>query len=458
MAGGLPHIARARSDSEDRLFEAEEPIAGLQLRCGGDIPGVIAPPALLELVRKSRTYGIRLAGSIEVQDQEEQVIAFVEVSPDPSGDGCRIALAHWHSAPLPPEDLAAASERRSDIDNHLAELSARLDAKQRVLAVSARTAEMEPLAAAMAEGAGRRWSEFVELVGDHADRSQHWRLLDGAPIRIENSARDWRVRLVPLGVGEAGSQGFDMHLVAEQPPRALRPAASALRKDEFEAASLGREIAPVLRQPISRIIANAETIRTQLAGPLADEYSNYAADIAQAGEHLLSLLDDLADLEVIEDENFTTAPDEIDLADVARRAGGILALRAKERGIELLLPGERSSLPAIAEFRRALQILLNLIGNAIRYTPQGTRVKIDLRKRGDWAFLSVADDGEGIAPEHQKLVFEKFERLGRQGQGGTGLGLYISRRLARAMGGDLTLESQPGEGARFTLKLPLKRN
>lgn len=458
MAGGLPHIARARSDSEDRLFEAEEPIAGLQLRCGGDIPGVIAPPALLELVRKSRTYGIRLAGSIEVQDQEEQVIAFVEVSPDPSGDGCRIALAHWHSAPLPPEDLAAASERRSDIDSQLAELSARLDAKQRVLAVSAHTAELEPLAAAMAKGAGRRWNEFVEPVGDHADRSQHWRLLDGARVRIENSARDWRVRLVPLGVGEAGSQGFDMHLVAEQPPRALRPAASALRKDEFEAASLGREIAPVLRQPISRIIANAETIRTQLAGPLADEYSNYAADIAQAGEHLLSLLDDLADLEVIEDENFTTAPDEIDLADVARRAGGILALRAKERGIELLLPGERSSLPAIAEFRRALQILLNLIGNAIRYTPQGTRVKIDLRKRGDWAFLSVADDGEGIAPEHQKLVFEKFERLGRQGQGGTGLGLYISRRLARAMGGDLTLESQPGEGARFTLKLPLNRN
>jgi len=458
MAAGLPRIARARSDGGGRLLEAEEPLAGLQLRCGGDIPGVIAPPALLELVRKSRTYGLRLASSIEVQDQEEQVIAFIEVSPHPSGEGCNIALAHWHSAPLPPEDLAAASERRSDIDSQLAELSARLDGEQRVLAVSARSAELEPLAATMAQGAGRRWNELVELVGDHAGRSKHWRLLDGAPVRIENSARDWRVRLVPLGLGEAGSHGFDMHLVAEQPARRLPPAASALRKDEFEAASLGREIAPVLRQPISRIIANAETIRTQLAGPLAEEYSNYAADIAQAGEHLLSLLEDLADLEVIEDEEFTTAPDEIDLADVARRAGGILGLRAKERGVELLLPGERSSLPAIAEFRRALQILLNLIGNAIRYTPAGTRVKIDLRKRGDWALLSVADDGDGIAAEHQKLVFEKFERLGRQGQGGTGLGLYISRRLARAMGGDLTLESKPGEGARFTLRLPLNPN
>lgn len=452
----MPYIAHARSDGQDRLISADEPLAGLQLRCGGDLPGIIAPPALLELVRKSRCYGLRLVRAIEVQDQDEQVIAFVEISPDPSGEGCRIALAHWHSAPLPAEDLATASERRADIDSQLAELSARLDPDQSVLAVSsARTAELEPLATAMAQGTGRRWSEFVELVGDHAGRSHHWRLLDGAPVRIEGSPRDWRVRLVPLGLGEAGSHGFEMHLIAEQPPRGIRPAASALRKDEFEAASLGREIAPVLRQPISRIVANAETIRSQLAGPLADEYSNYAADIAQAGEHLLSLLDDLADLEVIEDEKFSTAPDKIDLADVARRAGGILALRAKERGVQLLLPGARSSLPAIAEFRRVLQILLNLIGNAIRYTPSGTRVKIDLRKQGDWAQLSVADDGEGIAPEHQQRAFDKFERLGRQGQGGTGLGLYISRRLARAMGGDLTLESTPGEGARFTLRLPL---
>ena len=96
----------------------------------------------------------------------------------------------------------------------------------------------------------------------------------------------------------------------------------------------------MLRQPIARIIANAETIRTRLAGPLADEYSNYAADIAAAGQHLLALIEDLADLEVVEADDFATAPDRIDLADVARRAVGILGVRARERGIDLVAPPE----------------------------------------------------------------------------------------------------------------------
>jgi signal transduction histidine kinase len=210
----------------------------------------------------------------------------------------------------------------------------------------------------------------------------------------------------------------------------------------------------VLRQPIARIIANAETIRSRLAGPLADEYSNYAADIAAAGQHLLALIDDLADLEVVEADDFTTAADRIDLGDVVRRAAGILGVRAQERGIAIDTPGASDVLLAIGEFRRVLQILLNLIGNAINYSPEGSRVSVTLEREGDRALVHVTDQGEGLAPGQQAAVFEKFERLGRSGDGGSGLGLYISRRLARAMDGDLSVTSNPGEGARFTLALP----
>jgi signal transduction histidine kinase len=217
---------------------------------------------------------------------------------------------------------------------------------------------------------------------------------------------------------------------------------------------VGRDIAPVLRQPISRIIANAETIRTRLAGPLADEYSDYASDIAAAGQHLLALLDDLSDLEVVEAEDFSTAPDHIDLADVARRAAGILGVRARERGIVLDPPRVDEALPAVAEFRRVLQILLNLIGNAVRYSPANSQVWIRLEERVGKACVVVADQGQGMSEEEQQRIFEKFERLGRSGDGGSGLGLYISRRLARAMGGELSVESAPGKGARFTLELP----
>ena len=223
-------------------------------------------------------------------------------------------------------------------------------------------------------------------------------------------------------------------------------------------AAIGRDIAPVLRQPIARIIANAETIRTRLAGPLADKYSDYAADIATAGQHLLALIDDLADLEVVEAEQFTTAPDAIDLADVARQAVGILGVRAHERGIAIDAPRHDESLPAIGEFRRVLQVLLNLIGNAIRYSPEGSQIWVRLEGPSELgvktAQVTVADQGQGLSVEQQAKVFDKFERLGRGGDGGSGLGLYISRKLARAMDGELTVESAPGQGARFTLSLP----
>ena len=190
-----------------------------------------------------------------------------------------------------------------------------------------------------------------------------------------------------------------------------------------------------------------------MAGPLADEYSDYAADIAAAGQHLLSLVEDLADLEAVEAEDFSPASERIDLADAVRRAAGILGVRAQQRSIALDFEAPETAQLAAGEFRRVLQILLNLIGNALNYSPQGSSVRISLERSGDAARVIVADEGPGLTPAQQAVVFEKFERLGRSGDGGSGLGLYISRKLARAMNGDLTVDSAPGEGARFILTL-----
>ena len=109
---------------------------------------------------------------------------------------------------------------------------------------------------------------------------------------------------------------------------------------------------------------------------------------------------------------------------------------------------------ATAEFRRVLQILLNLVTNAIRYSPDGTSVTIAIAERGNISAVSVLDQGAGISDKDQEKVFAKFERLGRSGDGGSGLGLYISRRLARFMGGDLSIEPNQQNGAKFTLTLP----
>ena len=316
------------------------------------------------------------------------------------------------------------------------------------------SAELTGLAERLREGRGRRWTELVEVAGDARRHGLHWRLLDGAQIVVPGSSRTWKAVLLPLGRPEAAAAGFELLFVAHEPPDAAEPEKAS--KSLF-GATIGREIAPVLFQPMSRIIANADTIRTQLAGPLSEEYSKYAADIATAGEHLMALIDDLVDLEAVEADDFGTAIERIDLADLARRAAGISAAQSRERGIAIDVPADGESVPALGEHRRVLQILLNLLGNALRYSPSGSSVRLQVERAGDRARATVVDEGAGLTQEQQARMFDKFERLGRSDDGGSGLGLYISRRLARAMDGDLTVESAPGAGARFTLELPASR-
>lgn len=451
MAGANTQPVRAISDATDSLVSADRAIAALQLRCGGELPGTIAVPALLEVVRKARRYGLKLARTIQAQDGASAITAWVEVEPLPGeGQGCEILLRNWHATPLPPEDPAEAELRRTEFDRHFAEFTARLDAAQNVLAAEADAPDLVPLAAVMNAGFGRPWTDFVTMPTGNQHQPLHWRLLDGAEVAVPGSERSWRVSLFPqAGPGEEPA-GFELCLVSPDP----RPAASQTHRDSARHRMMGRDIAPVLRQPIARIIANAETIRSRLSGPLDEAYASYAADIAAAGQHLLALVEDLTDLEVVEADDFSTAPDRIDLADVARQAAGILGVRAREKGIVLDAPRPGESLPAIAEFRRVLQVLINLIANAIRYSPEGSQVWIRLEDGSGRAKVIVADQGPGLSEADQAQVFRKFERLGRSGDGGSGLGLYISRRLARAMGGDLTVESAPGQGARFILEVP----
>ena len=451
-------LARAKSDGADNLISADEPLAGLQLRCGGELPGMIAIPALLETVRKARSYGLKLARPIVANDGQDVITAWVEVEPlaTPEG-GCEIILRHWQAVPLAPEDLAEAASRRAAIDRTVAELSARLDAAQCLLAAESEAPDLMELIAAMHAGTGKPWTDFVQIEGGHHRQPLHWRLLDGAVVRVPGSSRSWRATLLPQEAPGSEPSGFELLLCADVPletaaPQELDRAESA--QPNNTPGLVGRDMAPVLRQPIARIIANAETIRTRLAGPLAEEYSRYAADIAAAGQHLLALVEDISDLEVVEAEDFSTAPDRIDLADVARRAAGILGVRAQERGITIDAPKIGESLPAIAEFRRVLQVLLNLVGNAIRYSPANSQVWIRLEGEGGRSRVIVADQGPGLSNDQQARVFEKFERLGRSDESGSGLGLYISRRLARAMGGELMVESAPGQGARFILEVP----
>ncbi|MBA4353244.1 MAG: sensor histidine kinase [Novosphingobium sp.] len=436
---------RARCDGADRLIEADETLAALQVRLGGSFPGTVAMPGLLALVRKARSAGVVLSSLLTVEDDGQPVSFRALAAPD--SDGTSIVITEWKlAADAWRAEEAGASEA---LLRQLAEAHVVLDAEQRVISGMVDSADLGDFGTALRQGFGRYWTDLVELRGSSHRQPLHWRLLDDAELGIAGSARSWRARLLPLRAG-----GFELLLVADTVIASSRaPIMASPESPDFKGL-LGRNLAPALRQPINRIVANAETIRTRLAGPLADQYASYAGDIAEAGRHLLGLVEDLADLETVEDEGFTPAPDRIDLADCARRAAGILGVRAQERSIVLVTPSPGEQAPAIGEFRRVLQILLNLIGNAIRYTPGHTAVTIEVGSEGQSAWLAVTDQGEGISEAQADKVFQKFERLGRSGDGGSGLGLYISRKLARAMGGELAVHSAGNGGARFVLSLP----
>jgi signal transduction histidine kinase len=447
-------LVRGHCDGHDRLVSADALLSALQMRCGGTIPGDIAIPALLDLVSKARRFGLKLARPLIAQDAEDTIRAWAEIEPGEDGN-CAIVLRHWQATPLALEDQSATLARHLQTERVAAELTARLDARQSVLAVESDAPDLAALAAAMRAGAGRPWTNFVTIPGDSHRQPLHWRLLDGAAIAVPGSARAWRVALLPTGAAGSAPTGFELLLNSDQP---ADPPMRETIETPADDRMLGRDLAPVLRRPIARIIANAETIRLRLAGPLGEDYASYAADIAVSGQHLLELIDDLADLEVIESPDFRAASDPIDLADVARRAAGILAMRAREKRIALAVPAADARVPARAEFRRVLQVLINLLTNAIRYSPEGSTVTVELGgelgNANGRACVVVRDEGPGLAAEQRERVFDKFERLGRTGDGGSGLGLYISRRLARAMGGDLWADGAPGGGARFVLEVP----
>ena len=461
---GFYSSVRAVTDDNDNLLEADEPLAQLQLRCGGILPGKISIPELFDVVNQSRSKGLRIARAFTAFDGNETVYGFLRVSPQQGEhtSGCELLIEDWRQENRAEIGEQELSDRLDKIDRVTAEMTVRLDQDLNILTANTVADDMIGCVEAMRSKPRAPWSQFITLTAAEYQTPLHWRLLDGAKAKVQGSLRPWRIRLMPLGGPRRDPEGFELLLLSNQPFEK-----SAERLDDKSNANtlLGSVLSRVLRQPIGRIVSNAETIRARLAGPLRTEYANYAGDIASAGSHLLALLDDLADLEDVESSNFSTSIETVDLTDVANRAASILSGKAKAKNIAVEVEGLNGSrdkpIIARAEFRRVLQILINILGNAINYSPEGSKVVVSVRSLngtendgGGQVMISVADQGDGLTAEQQARVFTKYERLGREGDGGSGLGLYISRRLARAMNGDLTVHSEPGEGATFTLALP----
>jgi signal transduction histidine kinase len=179
-------------------------------------------------------------------------------------------------------------------------------------------------------------------------------------------------------------------------------------------------------------------------------------DVLRAGEHLLSLINDVLDLAKIEAGKMELELSRVAIPEVLRSAVSMHSERASRGGIELALTTEPEEITVTADERRVRQVVFNLLSNAIKFTPEGGRVDISAGSEDGYVAIAVADTGPGIPAGELETIFEEFEQSGDgKNVEGTGLGLPLSRKLVELHGGRLWVESEVGRGSTFRFTLPV---
>jgi two-component system, NtrC family, sensor kinase len=284
---------------------------------------------------------------------------------------------------------------------------------------------------------------------------------EGAPIGVislqRNTVRpftDKQIELVSTFADQAVIAIENVRLFDEIQDKSKQLAEASERKSQF-LASMSHE----LRTPLNAIIGLTEMMVTNAARFGTEKALEPLRRVNAAGTHLLSLINEVLDLSKIEAGKLELNPEPVDLVRLIDEVIGTAGQLAEKNKNRLVIEAQESLGALNADSMRLKQILLNLLSNACKFTKEG-EVALRVRKVADgrdWIELAVADSGIGMTAEQQAKLFQEFtqaDSLTARRYGGTGLGLALSRKLARMMGGDVTVTSEPGKGSVFTVRLP----
>lgn len=243
--------------------------------------------------------------------------------------------------------------------------------------------------------------------------------------------------------------------VREEMEDRLRASEGATTAKDRALATLAHDI----RSPLGAIQGYCELLEEEIYGPVNDRQREALGRVRMSGRHLLSLLDNVMDMARITAGVVQVGAEPVALADVAREAVHML-IPAADAKLQTLQLGRATAATVTADHARVRQILVNLIGNAVKFTPADGAITVTTAVRtldgARWGEIRVADTGPGIAQAEQAAIFQPYYRSdGTASAPGVGLGLAISSALVEQMGGALKLESEPGAGAAFIIRLPL---
>jgi anti-sigma regulatory factor (Ser/Thr protein kinase)/PAS domain-containing protein len=432
-----PKPVLGRVDRDGRLVSADRELEQLQLEAGSRIGEMLALPQLAAIARVVQRLRIPVSRRLLAAGKEQDVDMWVRAVPDE--DEVALNIEQWNARPAGPPRLASIAA----VDHEkltATPFSWAVDEQLRLAAISQSFAEFLSIDPAEAVG-----QPLMKLFRFEEDDGGGMPLLVALASRSAFSGQRVAVRegghkLILSGEPALGLDGAFIGFEGSAVPQGEAPGST------FATPLVDSAIHKALRSPLDSIVRSAEAMIDRPDGPVRDEYSAYAADISAAARHLLSVIRSLGE------QAEAGGTQQVDLPELVSEAIALMGSAAREREIVVAVQPV-DSLLAHGESRSVIQILVNLVGNAVRYSAEQTAVTISYEKSNGSVMVHVADEGPGIERADQERIFEPFQQ-GKSRSGGSGLGLSIARRLARAMGGDVRLQSRPGEGSRFTLALP----
>ena len=308
------------------------------------------------------------------------------------------------------------------------------------------TAPTESRVRAALVHAGYRALLAVPLVSEH-------RLLGGLTVirKVTGEFAPEIIELLKTFATQSALAIQNARLFREIADKSRQLEAASRHKSEF-LANMSHE----LRTPLNAVIGFSEVLSERMFGDLNEKQDEYLKDIYSSGQHLLSLINDILDLSKIEAGRMELEVTDFDLPAAIDNALILVRERANRRGITLGRAIDDRVGTVRGDERKVKQVLLNLLSNALKFTPEGGRIDVRAAMSDGMAEISVADTGVGIAPEDQEAIFEEFRQVGTADKKveGTGLGLALSRKFIELHGGRIWVQSEPGKGSTFSFTLP----
>lgn len=290
------------------------------------------------------------------------------------------------------------------------------------------------------------WSEMKARVADPSPEAR--RHVTGEMEREDGKSLVWLSRPLPDGATLIAWQDVtDSRRIEE----ALRERAEALEASERMKGEFVEHVSYQLRTPLTTITGYTDMILQGIAGDLGEQQTTYMGYVRSAADELEKMVTDILDVAAIDAGQLELDTSEVDLKEVVQDAVELLASKAEHAGVRLAINAPSGDAKITGDAKRLRQITVNMLSNALKHTPRDGRITLTVKTDEDGAAISVADTGEGIDPDRQAKVFERFERGSR---GGAGLGLALVKEIVEMHGGWVDLASEPEKGTTVVCHLP----